>query len=308
MTNKTVTAKYIENLWGTKLSPFVKKRIEEYGFEYQDVTPEERDSILKKIIATLLDPFLVFSGKHRLVQWEKGWGQNLTDLTDKKGEKSMIPRYFGKYPVVRIDQKWIKPVSADFEYNMLGLILDWLFDKHIRTAANVYEFGCGTGHNLTRLRTINKDANLWGLDWATSSQKIIAKYAKENGDTKLFAHRFDYFAPDKKFKLAKDSVIYTVASLEQIGDKHDKFISYLLKEKPALCVHIEPIAELLDENVLIDYLSIEYFKKRKYLNGFLDRLRELEKQGKVKIHNAQRSRIGSFFIEGYSVIVWSPVA
>ena len=58
---------------------------------------------------------------------------------------------------------------------------------------------------------------------------------------------------------------------------------------------------------LVDYLSILYFKKRNYLSGFLLKLRELEEAGKIKIHMAKRTFIGSLYIEGYSVIAWSPV-
>lgn len=300
----TLKPKDFIELFEKKLSPFVKEQIIKYNFKYADITEKERDEILKKIIATLLDPFLVYSGKHRLSQWEKGWGQNLEEFATGKNS-SIIPHYFGKYPVVRIKQKWIKPISKNFEYNMLRVILDWIFDKYMKGNETIYEFGCGTGHNLIHLRSLNKTSKLWGLDWATSSQKLMEKYAKKN-DNNLFAHRFDYFNPDKKFKLDANSIIFTVASLEQIGSKHDKFINYLLSQKPKLCIHVEPIAEVLDENNLMDYLSVEYFKKRKYLSGFLTRLRELEKENKIKIHKSRRTFIGSFFIEGYSVIVWSP--
>lgn len=93
---------------------------------------------------------------------------------------------------------------------------------------------------------------------------------------------------------------------EKIGARWDKFIQYILRNRPKLCIHIEPVAELLDSGKLIDYLSIEYFKKRNYLEGFLNGLRQLEKEGKVRIHRAQRTYIGSLYIEGYSVVVWSP--
>ncbi len=302
----TLTPKDFTNLLEKDLSPFVKNIIKKYNFQYTNVTEEERDAIIKKIVTTLLDPFLIFSGKHRLGQWENGWAQNLKEFSSNKKVLSIIPGYFGKYPFVRIKQKWVKPKSKDFEYNMLGIILDWLFDKYMRGTDPIYEFGCGTGHNLMRLRGINSQSSLWGLDWATSSLKLIRTYAEEY-DENLFAHKFDYFNPDKKFKLDKGSIIYTVASLEQIGDKYDKFIDYLLVQKPKLCIHVEPIGEVLDENNLLDYLSKEYFKKRNYLNGFLTKLRELEKKGLVKIHKEQRTYIGSFFIEGYSVIVWSPI-
>ncbi len=302
----TLTAKDFEKLFEDKITPYVSKKIKEYNLIYSPVTDEERDQCILRIVNTLLDPFLVYSGPHRLKQWEKGWGQNLQEFSEKPTTDSVFPHYHGKYEINRLDQKFVKGISKGYERNMLYVILDYLFDKYLRDAKTVYEFGCGTGHNLLRVREVNPQATLWGLDWATSSQKLIKKMVTEEVDENMKAHRFDYFKPDTKFKLDHDSIIYTVASLEQIGDKHTKFVSYLLKQKPKLCIHVEPIAEVLDENILIDSLSIEYFKKRKYLSGFLTHLQNLEKEGKVTIHEARRTYVGSFYIEGYSVIVWSP--
>jgi len=67
------------------------------------------------------------------------------------------------------------------------------------------------------------------------------------------------------------------------------------------------MSEPLDSNELLQYLSIRYFNKRKYLEGYINKLRELEKRGKVVIHDVIRTGIGSLYIEGYSVIAWSPV-
>jgi len=154
---------------------------------------------------------------------------------------------------------------------------------------------------------VNPRASLWGLDWANTSQRIVECIAQQGIDHNIHAHRFDYFGPDKSFCLERDSAVYTVASLEQVGAKWTKFIEYILENRPRICIHVEPIAELLDPGRLIDYLSIEYFKKRNYLKDFLSGLRLLEREGKIRIHRAQRTHIGSLFIEGYSVIVWSPI-
>ncbi|OGF26075.1 hypothetical protein A2303_04720 [Candidatus Falkowbacteria bacterium RIFOXYB2_FULL_47_14] len=295
-----------ERMFGEKLSSYTKKKIKDYGFRYRHITPDERDDCIKKIVDTLLDRGLVYSGKHRLGQWEKGWGENLANLKKHGNSSAIIPHYFGKYDIVRVNQKLIKAHSKNFERNSLAVIVGWLADKYMRDADSIYEFGCGTGHHLLEIRDINRNANLWGLDWVESSQKIIQKIAAQKNNNKLFAKKFDFFNPDKKFKLGKNSVIYTVAALEQVGEKFDKFIDFLIGNKPKLCIHVEPIGELLDENNLLDFLSLKYFEKRNYLKGFLSHLYKLEKQNKIKILKAQRSYIGSFFIDGYSVIVWSP--
>src|SRR3989344_62104 len=296
--------KDFEEVFRDNLSEFVKKKIKQFNFLAQTVSEKERDQILLKIITTLLDPELPKAGKHRLTQWEKGWGENLKDLKSKRNS-SIIPLYFGKYNIVRFKQEFLKPISANFEYNMLAVIQYWLFDKYFRKIKSIYEFGCGTGHNLLRVREVNSGAQIFGLDWAESSQGIIKMIKKETRDTNLYTYNFDFFKPNKKFKLNESSAIYTVAALEQLGGNFQPFINYLLKNKPKICIHIEPIGELLDENNLVDYLSQFYFKKRNYLNGFLSKLQELEKKGKIKIHRAQRTFIGSLYIEGYSVIIWS---
>lgn len=293
---------------GEDISIFVEERIRSYGFRYAEFPEEERDGLLREIVRTLLAPNVVRSGDHRRDDWEKGWGENLDSiLRSSPDRESVIPKYFGKYDAIRWRGRFIRPLSPQFEYRSLAVILDWLFDKYLRDADVVYEFGCGTGYNLLRAREFNQVASLWGLDWATSSQRIIERLAHGGLDPDIHGRRFDYFDPDESFRLAANSVVYTVASLEQVGARWRKFVDYLLSNRPALCVHVEPIAELLDPDNLLDYLSVEYFKKRNYLKGFLDGLRQLEEQGKVMIHRAQRSHIGSLFIDGYSIVVWSPV-
>lgn len=304
---KSLSVEDFEGALGEKLSPFVSERILNYSFQYTEFSPEESGELFIKIVQNLLDPNLVRAGDHRLDQWEMGWGENL-DLISRnpKDVGLIIPKYFNKYGAIRWRGRFIRPISEHFEYRSLAVIQDWLFDRYLRDANAIYEFGCGTGYNLLRARECNPNATLWGLDWAMASQQIIRQLAENGVATDIHGHRFDYFSPDESFRLMPNSVIYTVASLEQVGERWDKFIGYILHNKPKLCVHIEPIAELLDPNNFIDYLSIEYFKKRNYLNGFLDGLRQLAKEGNAQIHRAQRTYIGSLFIEGYSVIVWSP--
>jgi len=98
--------------------------------------------------------------------------------------------------------------------------------------------------------------------------------------------------------------IVTIAALEQVGDNFQEFISFLLDKKPEMCIHLEPIDELLNTNTLIDNLSIKYFRKRNYLNKFLPFLENLEKNGIIEILKKQIIYSGSYFIEGHSLIVW----
>lgn len=305
---KQLTFNDFENAFNEKLSNYVKERINQYSFQFLEFNDKEQEELIITIVKTLLNSELTKSGEHRREQWEAGWDENFQhSLKNNNIKDQLIPKYFQKYNAIRWQGKFIKPISDKFELNTLSIILDWLFDKYLRNFDAIYEFGCGTGHNLLRARDVNQSATLFGLDWAHSSQKIITKLRMDGIEKNIYGYNFDYFNPDYNINLNQNSVIYTVASLEQVGDRWAPFLEYILNKRPKLCIHVEPIAELLDEKKLIDYLSIEYFKKRNYLNGFLKGIKKIEESGKIKIHSAKRTNIGSLFIEGYSVIVWSPI-
>ena len=296
----------IEETWKISASKWLQDEFRKLDFSYRSLTSVERDESLIQTVSALLSE-LPTAGVHRQNDWESGWGQNLEDLERNSDESSIIPKYFNKFNLVRLRQELIAPVHKNMEHQMLGFILDWISDEFLADFSNIYEFGAGTGHNLLRFRKRNDSATLWGLDWARSSQNIIQRIAERREDSNIRASYFDYFNPDETFPLADSSAVVTVASLEQIGTRFEPFLSYLMENSPRLVVHVEPIGELLDQDNLMDYLSLEYFKKRNYLSGYLTRLQELESRRKIQIIKAQRSHMGSFFIDGYSIIVWRPI-
>lgn len=276
------------------LTDYVKEKVRNYNFYYRDLSTEEYSKWIIKITSTLQDlrnhPE-VHAGTHRAQQWERGWLESY-----KAGH--IVPKYFGKYPVVRWMQKLVYPCNTLFEYNMFAMIQHWLFDKYMRDASAIYEFGCGTGHNLLRVEEVAPSASLWGLDWTAASCKLVRRLG-------LKAARFNMFTPDN-FRLEPHSVVYTVASMEQLGISYKPFVTYLLEQRPSLIIHIEPIGELLDPTNLLDYLSLQYFTERNYLYGYLSYLRELEEENKIEIIQAERTYVGSLFVDGYSVVVWKP--
>ena len=294
-----LTTKDFSEVFQEKLSPWLQKKIYQLGLIYRPMNETEKEQYLLAVIREILKKDLPQAGPQRLKTWEKGWRENLVDLRTKKPVEAVIPHYFDKYPVIRFKQNFIKSLSKNFEYHSLAVITYWLLEKYFKSATTIYEFGCGTGHNLLRAREVNQGAEIWGLDWARSSQKIINQLGFK-------AAGFDLLKPDNSFKLKRNSLVYTVAAVEQLGKQFKPLVRFLLTNKIKLCVNIEPINELLDKDNLLDYLSIEYAKKRNYVAGYLIYLKQLEKQGKIIIHRAQRTYIGSLFIDGYSVIVWSP--
>lgn len=292
--------------WGVPLSPWVVDRIANRNMQYAIPTPQERDQIILQMLKVLKSD-VPTAGKHRVSDWERGWSENVAEFDRTRDPDWLVPKYFGKHPVVRWRGDLVKTLSDDMEYNMFACLTDWVFDTRIDDGVDsILEFGCGTGHNLRRLRQRHPAANLWGLDWVRSSQESVARLAQLDGDGRLQGSRFDYFEPDFELEVPLQSTFLTLASLEQTGSEFKPFIDWALEKRPKRVIHIEPIGELLDGNRLLDYLSISYFDRRNYLSGLLDHLRWREGQGELSVIEASRTHIGSMFVDGYSLIVWEP--
>ena len=290
-----------------ELSSFSKNKISESNLKYVFPDSNQRDEILLKIVKYLFSKDVSYAGSHRKMQWEDGWAENLNEFLKSGDLESIVPKYFDKYNIQRLNGKLIIPKSKNFEIGLVRILQYIIFDKYFKNSNNVYEFGAGTGHNLLRVREINKNASLFSMEWAKSGVDIINTVANKLNDEKLIGICFNNFIPDYNIKLRPNSSIYTFAALEQLGNNTDNLINYWLTNKASMVVNVEPMVEPLDENELLQYLSIKYFEKRGYLKDFINKLKILEQDGRIVIHNIYRTGIGSLFIEGYSIIVWSPV-
>ena len=302
---KNIELNEIENLWQFKASARFASDFKATDLSYSEISKSANNEAILRVL-NALNSDLIQVGAHRSGDWEKGWQENYENYKQSKNLSDVIPKYFNKIPLIRWKQEWIQPNSPTMEYDMLGLIVNFITDSYLEDFSNVYEFGCGTGHNLLRIRNRMPDVNLIGLDWATSSQALIRQVAVDTSDPKFTGENFDYFKPNRDLKIRDNSAVITVASLEQTGSKFNEFIDYLVEQKPSLVIHIEPMWEPLDETNLLDYLSIKYFEKRNYLNGLQKYIEHLENQGKAEIVKKDRTYVGSFYIDGYSLLVWKP--
>lgn len=294
------------------ITDYVADRIVKYGMEHRIATPRERDRAILDMIQAVYHDDIPKAGPHRHPIWESGWAENLNAFDPScAGIELAKPKYHSKYQIARWKGNLVVPLSRGYEYNMLAVIGDWVFDRYLRDKQFVAEFGCGTGHNLFRVRDVNPEAMLYGLDWAESACRFInlQSGAGAYGDpSRTRAERFDYFNPRDFCDIpSTGSAFVTVASLEQLGsDGWVKWVEWAIAKKPDICIHIEPIEEVLDDSVLLDNLSLGYFKKRNYLSGFLSALKK-DYKDMVRVVEVVRTGVGSKFIEGYTVVVWSPV-
>jgi len=305
--NKSLNIKDFAEAFGAdegEVSRFCGELIKSLDFRYTICPQETREKIFLDIIKKCDNDGLSVSGPHRQDDWCQGWKENLQEFHSSNGDlKVLVPKYFHGDRSSRYKGDYIISSSNSFEHDFTLVFRHWLYKKYFVDYDNIYEFGCGTGQNLAVMAEIFPRRRFFGMDWVPESQKLLNAIASKCG-WQIEGIHFDLFNPDYELKILPNSLVYTSTSLEQLGSAYGNFLDYLLSKKPSLCVNVECIAEYYDENKLYDYVALKYHKKRNYLDGFLTRLRELEKEKAIEIIATKRTGFGNMYHEGYMYVIW----
>ena len=289
------------------LSLPVQNLITSKDLRYQSLSSPELEKNLLTILKKLDNNHFSQVGQQRQNIWESAWSQYLQSFSEQDFDiDALIPRFISANPIVRLHQEYVRANDSQFELNFFRALRLYLFQTYLADVDNIYEFGCGSGYNLIDLAHLYPEKKIYGLDWSKSAVDI-ARLLGENKKLPVQGYKFDFFEPDYSLEILPHSAILTMCALEQIGNRHEEIIQFILQKSPQICVNMEPIVELYDQDNLVDYMAVKYHNLRGYLSGYLPRLQELEQQGKLEILHSQRIYFGSLYHEGYSFIVWRPV-
>lgn len=284
-----------------------RKFLTDFDFRYAPVEQGEEESIILKILKSLNSKKFSVVGSERYEVWNSAWEKTSQRFSnDNHAGRSLTPDFLDAHPILRLNRKFIRPFDPSFEGNVFSVLRHWLYQQYFAPIQTIYEFGCGSGFNLVALAEMFPDKTLFGLDWAKSSVDLVNKIGAVK-ELRLTGQQFDFFSPDHSLSLEKNSAVLTVCALEQIGKDYQPFMQYLREQKPQLCVHVEPIYELYDEDNLLDYLAMRYHSDRGYLGGFLPYLQNLEVHQEVEIIKVKRMYFGSLYHEGYTCVIWKPL-
>ena len=292
-----------EEIIGLPLSLVSKNFVETNNFSYELASKNDNENALIKIMTYLLSE-VKKSGPEYQINWEKGWGENL-DLYLRTGNLSdLIPKFVRKNDLIRFKGACIKPEDSNFETNFVTVLRDTVFRNYFSDAPEIWEFGAGTGLNMVHLSQIFPDKKLVACDWAASSVAII-KQINENLGLEIESHQFDIFKPTANIVdlVPKNSALFTIGTMEQIGERYLPFLSLIMNSNFKIVVHIETNFEIYDENRLLDFLAIKYIEKRNWLRGYFEQLHMIEKTGKIAILS-ERKTFGTFYHDGYTITVW----
>jgi len=280
-----------------------------FDFSYRELDRTESENCVLEILQRLEDGALDSSGSFRLDKWNKGWAENLVDFVDSGFDtSSLVPKYYRGSSISRYNGCFIATTNPSFQYDFFQVLRSYITLKFLRDRPHIFEFACGPGHNIVAMNEILGGTATYfhGLDWASSSVEIIGKIAEYKGIS-CSGRRFDFFDPDYSLEIPPGSVVLTFGGLEQVGEKHGRFLEFLMSKSPALCVNVEPIHELYGTRLLLDYLASKYHYRRNYLRNYLSSLLLLEKHGKVEIDKITRVPFGGMYHEGWSIVVWKPL-
>ncbi len=290
-----------------QLSPAVQNLITSKDLRYQKLSAPELEENLLNILKKLDNNQFSQVGQQRQNIWESAWSEYLQNFNQQEFDlDALIPRFISANQIVRLGQAYVRANTPNFELNFFRALRLYLFETYLADVDNIYEFGCGSGYNLIDLAHLYPQKNIYGLDWAKSSVEI-ATLIGQNKNLLVQGHHFDFFKPDYSLEIPSNSAVLTMCALEQIGSRHEEIIQFMLQKSPQICLNMEPIFELYDQDNLVDYMAIKYHSLRGYLSGYLPKLQELEQEGKVEILHTQRVYFGSLYHEGYSFVAWRPI-
>lgn len=290
------------------LPAYALDKIDAADLRYRRPTPAERDAIVLRILKRLSQGSQSMLDAARRGLWADVWSaQHAKAASGGFSAASLEPAFVSGDAVVRIDGEFALPASPRLELDVYAIVRRILFHQWVGKARAAFEFGSGSAFNLEDLALMYPALEITGLDWAPAAVKLVDDMARHRG-FKMQGRAFDFFAPDDSLVVPEGAAVFTFCALEQVGAQFEPFVDFLMRKRPGVCVHLEPILEFYrPEQNLADHLAVAFHRARHYLTGFHTHLGAMAQAGRIRILDERRLGFGSLFHEGYSVIVWQPV-
>jgi|LakMenEpi03Aug12_release.lakeMendotaPanAssembly.Ray.scaffolds.fasta_scaffold41727_1 hypothetical protein len=301
--------KKILNEKNLKIDNQIIDKIKKYNLSFHYLQKNYENKFNIKLFKIILSNQLSVSGIHKSKNkksaWEKGWSENLKNFNEND-ISTLYPAYFRKKNnYFRFNGKVIFSRKKNFENYFAELIHSIVVKKYLRKIKNIYEFGAGSGKVISSLMLNIKDnIEFFASDWTNNSINILKRITINK--KKINPFKFNFFFPNNKKKIIKQSMLITNGALEQTGINYKKFIFYLLKQKPYIVINFEPMDDIYNNNNINDFVLKLYAKNRNYLQGYVNFLKILESKNKIKILKITRL-FGGPCHEGNSFIVWKPL-
>ena len=283
---------HFEKMFGGPLDLKTRDEIHQHDWRYEVVS--NHDAIILDLLKRIERKDFSIVGQNN-ERWQAGWSENLAEFRKTGDIKALEPKYLRPSKYLRLNSQFIEPVDPMFERNWYRVFRGWFARRYLSQYDGIYEFGCGSGHNLAFLAQEFPDKMLCGFDWSPAAVEIARELANVFPNI-LGGERFDFFDPYGAYGWPPNTAVLTIGALEQTGTRWRPFINFLRRTRPAMCFHIEPMLGWYNPNNLVDWTAIKIHEARGFWSGF----------DVFPLHK-HRTGFGSLLLEGYSQFHWSPM-
>ncbi len=108
------------------------------------------------------------------------------------------------------------------------------------------------------------------------------------------------------FNIPENSLFMTCWTMAYLKGFSRSTLNELIRQKPAVVVHIEPIFEHWSDDSLLHMLRRRYFQLNDYNQSMLSALKEYETEGLIEILEERPNLFGNNPLAPVSVIKWKP--
>jgi precorrin-6B methylase 2 len=277
-------------------------------FRYHVMEGPRREMLVNFIMDRIGKDRQQIGAPARTADWENGWAAQLSECIERGFvDESLIPKFIHNGQPMRVLGEYVETTNAMFEADWVKFLRTWFLAKYFSEMDFIWEFGCGTGHNLLAAARMYPNARCVGLDFSRSAVHLVRQMA-DRQNVQIEAAQFDMRRPDENVAMPENAGVFTFGSVEQLAGDIKPFLEYLAKNKPRVVVHVEPVAHLYDPDSAFDRLAIQFQQKRGYSPNLIAELKQMEHWEQAQILKVRRTGVGSLFMEGYNVIVWQPIS
>lgn len=277
-----------------------------YDLDYMTLTGTDRENAFLEALRKIDSQTLNKAGIKKQQIWQEGWAENLQMFIENPRYESLIPKFYKK-AVMRAGQDLLVSEDPLFRFYLWDLLTTWVFKKFLGNYKTIVEYGAGTGYNLVKLAEFFPEARLFGGEWVSSGIELMNRVGKEF-KIPITGFYCDMFNPAQQNMFhenpninLKDAAVLTLGSMEQMGNNFTDFAHHLIKSKPGLVLHMEPVREYYQKNTLLDYVCMKFHDQRNYLGNYLTFLKN---HSDVEIVYEQPIEVGTIYQMSWNILVW----
>ncbi len=204
------------------------------------------------------------------------------------------------------DNRLVRITQRDYYEFRLKRLQDVL-SIYLEEDDQLVELGCGCGTNIFSLTLAKRWQSLSGFD---ISPKGVQAAREAASHFQLGNVHFDLLdltdSGAEQFAALEGSGVFTYYCFEQLKYVTRTVLENIVRARPRRVVHIEPTFELLKWTSLADWATRLYVMRMDYQNNLYRTLRELEKEGRVRILDVKRLYYGPTHRNDPTLICWEP--